>query len=80
MWPARAPNSLSIEIAASLAPALAPLLARVRHLFDLGARPDVIAAHLGCDPRIGPAVKRHPGLRVPGAFGGCELAYRAIVG
>jgi AraC family transcriptional regulator of adaptative response / DNA-3-methyladenine glycosylase II len=49
-------------------------------LFDLGARPDVIASHLGADPWIGPAVKRCPGLRVPGAFAGFDLACRAILG
>jgi AraC family transcriptional regulator of adaptative response / DNA-3-methyladenine glycosylase II len=52
----------------------------VRHVFDLNARPDVIAAHLGADDRIGSAVARCPGLRVPGSFSGFELAWRAILG
>jgi AraC family transcriptional regulator of adaptative response / DNA-3-methyladenine glycosylase II len=60
--------------------ALAPALARVRHLFDLDAEPEAIAAHLGADPTVGPLVRRRPGLRVPGAWDGFELGVRAILG
>jgi AraC family transcriptional regulator of adaptative response / DNA-3-methyladenine glycosylase II len=73
-------NFLAVELAPSLVPVLAPLLARLRNLFDLSARPDVIVSHLGGDPRIGAAVRRCPGLRVPGAFHGFELALRAVLG
>jgi AraC family transcriptional regulator of adaptative response / DNA-3-methyladenine glycosylase II len=73
-------NVLTVEVSTSLVAALAPLLARLRHLFDLSARPDLIAAHLGADPRLGPVVRRCPGLRVPGAFCGFDLAVRAILG
>jgi AraC family transcriptional regulator of adaptative response / DNA-3-methyladenine glycosylase II len=78
--PAGASDALDVEFTAALAPAIAPLLARLRHLFDLNARPDAIAAHLGGDARIGPAVSRLPGLRVPGAFDGFEAAWRAVLG
>jgi AraC family transcriptional regulator, regulatory protein of adaptative response / DNA-3-methyladenine glycosylase II len=78
--PSKSTNALSVEIAASLTPALAPILSKVRHLFDLSARPDVISLHLHEDARIGPAVDDCPGLRVPGAFDGFELAWRAILG
>ncbi len=78
--PGSAAGCLSVEFADSLAPALAPLLAGLRHLFDLDARPDAIAAHLAVDGRLGAAVARCPGLRVPGAFDGFELAWRAILG
>src|SRR5262249_56793709 len=71
---------LAVEVSAALAPALPPLLARLRDVFDLNARPDVIAEHLQGDPRLGPRVRRLPGLRVPGAFDGFELAVRAILG
>jgi AraC family transcriptional regulator of adaptative response / DNA-3-methyladenine glycosylase II len=73
-------NALRVELATSLAPALPEILARLKGLFDLGARPDVIASHLRCDPRLADAVVRRPGLRVPGAFDGFELAVRAILG
>lgn len=73
-------DTLSVEISASLLPVLQPVLARVRNLFDLGARPDLIDAHLGAFPRLAQAVRDRPGLRVPGAFAGFELAWRAILG
>ncbi|WP_437903520.1 AlkA N-terminal domain-containing protein [Sorangium sp. So ce327] len=53
---------------------------RLRRLFDLGADPDAIAAHLGADPRLAPRVLAMPGVRVPGAWDGFELAVRAILG
>jgi AraC family transcriptional regulator of adaptative response / DNA-3-methyladenine glycosylase II len=49
-------------------------------MFDLGADPAAIAAQLGTDPRLRAALRRHPGLRVPGAWDGFELAVRAILG
>lgn len=73
-------DALTVEIAASLAPVLPALLARVRGMFDLSARPDAIAAHLGSHPLLADAVRRVPGLRVPGALDGFELAVRAILG
>jgi AraC family transcriptional regulator of adaptative response / DNA-3-methyladenine glycosylase II len=73
-------HALRIELSHSLMPALPALLARVRALFDLDARPDVIATHLKKDPRLAAAVKARPGLRVPGAFNGFELGLRAILG
>lgn len=73
-------NALSVQVATTLAPVLPAVLARVRALFDLAARPDVIDGHLATDPELARFVKRHPGLRVPGAFDGFELAVRAILG
>ena len=55
-------------------------LRRVRALFDLDARPDLIAKHLRKDTRLAAAVKANPGVRVPGAFNGFELGLRAILG
>ncbi|MCC7340997.1 MAG: helix-turn-helix domain-containing protein [Bryobacterales bacterium] len=73
-------NALMMEFAHSLTPVLPALMSRVRHLFDLNARPDVISAHLQKDSLLKNAVLRNPGLRVPGAFDGFELAVRAILG
>jgi AraC family transcriptional regulator of adaptative response / DNA-3-methyladenine glycosylase II len=73
-------HTLVVEFTHSLTPVLPALLGRVRALFDLDARPDLIAAHLGRDPRLAAAVKACPGLRVPGAFNGFELGVRAILG
>jgi AraC family transcriptional regulator, regulatory protein of adaptative response / DNA-3-methyladenine glycosylase II len=71
---------LLVELTHSLTPVLPTVLGRLRHLFDLTARPDVIAAKLEEDPLLSDAIARNPGLRVPGAFDGFELAVRAILG
>ncbi len=73
-------HALMVELTHSLTPVLPALLSRVRALFDLNARPDVIAKHLSKDARLASAVKANPGLRVPGAFHGFELGLRAILG
>jgi AraC family transcriptional regulator of adaptative response / DNA-3-methyladenine glycosylase II len=58
----------------------APIALRLRRLFDLDAVPQAIEAHLGRDPRLAPLLAARPGLRVPGAWDGFELAVRAILG
>lgn len=73
-------RSLMVEFTHSLSSVLPALLGRLRNLFDLGARPDVIAAHLRADKLLKTSVNRNPGLRVPGAFDGFEMAIRAILG
>jgi len=60
--------------------ALPQVIARVRRVFDLAADPDMIGAHLSLDPVLAPLVTARPGLRVPGAWDGFELAVRAIFG
>ncbi len=72
--------AIQVRIATSLAPRLMPVLARMRALFDLDAHPTAIAARLGADARLAPSLRARPGLRVPGAFDGWELALRAILG
>ncbi len=54
--------------------------ARCRRLFDLDADPREVSAVLARDALLGALVRRRPGLRVPGAVDGFELAVRAIVG
>jgi AraC family transcriptional regulator, regulatory protein of adaptative response / DNA-3-methyladenine glycosylase II len=54
--------------------------ARCRRLFDLDADPREVSSALARDPLLAGAVGRRPGLRVPGAVDGFELAVRAIVG
>ncbi len=73
-------NRLRARVALSLAPRLMEVTARLRSLFDLDARPDVISQHLGLDPFLRPLLAARPGLRVPGAFDGFELAIRAVIG
>lgn len=73
-------RAIRVELPHALIPAIAPLLGRLRHLFDLGARPDVIDARLAADPLLAEAIRLHPGTRVPGAFDGFELAVRTVLG
>src|SRR5262249_40424570 len=73
-------HTLALELPVDLTGALPQILARLRGLFDLDARPDLIASHLGQDPHVGSRVRNKPGLRVAGAFDGFELAVRAILG
>ena len=47
MTQSRKKHALVVEFPHALTPVLPSLLRRVRALFDLNARPDVIAAHLG---------------------------------
>jgi len=53
---------------------------RCRWLLDLDADPAAVGEVLGADPLLAPLVAARPGLRVPGAVSGVELAVRAILG
>ncbi|MET8551144.1 DNA-3-methyladenine glycosylase 2 family protein [Micromonospora zamorensis] len=59
---------------------LAPAVARCRRLLDLDADPAAIDGTLAADPALAPAVAAEPGIRVPRAVDGFEMAVRAIVG
>jgi AraC family transcriptional regulator, regulatory protein of adaptative response / DNA-3-methyladenine glycosylase II len=72
--------ALELVISPRLTPVVMPLVARVRRLFDLDARPDVIARVLGRDRVLAPLVAARPGLRVPGAIDAFEAAVRALLG
>jgi AraC family transcriptional regulator of adaptative response / DNA-3-methyladenine glycosylase II len=53
---------------------------RCRRLLDLDADPAAPAEHLSGDPLLAPLVRAAPGLRLPGAVDGAELAMRAVLG
>jgi AraC family transcriptional regulator of adaptative response / DNA-3-methyladenine glycosylase II len=67
-------SALRVTVSASLATALPPVLSRVKALMDLACNPAEVAQALG---ELG---RDRPGLRVPGAFDGFEVAVRAILG
>lgn len=73
-------NALMLEFTHSLTPVLPALLNRIRDLFDLNARPETISRHFAEDKVVGPLVRANPGMRVPGAFNGFEMGFRAILG
>ncbi len=72
--------ALEVEMSPSLAPVIGAVIVRVKNLFDLGAAPDAVSSLLAQDPMLAGVVRRLPGLRVPGAFDGFELAVRAVLG
>lgn len=59
---------------------LGPAVARCRRLLDLDADPEAVDAALADDPALAPVVRKEPGVRVPRAVDGFEMAVRAIVG
>ncbi|MEW2381615.1 AlkA N-terminal domain-containing protein [Micromonospora sp. NPDC047707] len=59
---------------------LAPAVARCRRLLDLDADPVAVDQTLAADPAFAPAVAAEPGIRVPRAADGFEMAVRAIIG
>ena len=69
---------VDLDVATSLLPALMPLLAKLRHLLDLDAEPAGIETHLR-SRGLAHLVRRQPGLRVPGALDGFEVAARELL-
>ncbi|MCB1319961.1 MAG: DNA-3-methyladenine glycosylase 2 [Leptospiraceae bacterium] len=67
-------NCLRVYIDQTLLPVLTLIINRLQRQFDLRCDPDAIQIQLGtlAEPR--------PGLRLPGAFDGFEVATRAILG
>lgn len=80
--PGRAPRAagahLDVEVSLALVPALMPLLARLRHLFDLDAEPAVIDAHLE-QGGLAALVARRRGVRIPGAVDSFEIVLGALI-
>ncbi|MEV4069300.1 AlkA N-terminal domain-containing protein [Nonomuraea fuscirosea] len=73
------PDHIALDVAVEDTRQLARVVARCRRLLDLDADPEAISEVLG-QTSLAPLVAARPGLRVPGAFDGFELAVRAVVG
>ncbi|CAN5179036.1 AlkA N-terminal domain-containing protein [soil metagenome] len=59
---------------------VAPLVSRVRRLFDLDADSVAIDEALASDAALGPLVAARPGIRLPGAIDPEEALFRTLVG
>lgn len=59
---------------------LTAAVARCRRLLDADADARAIDDHLAREPALAPLIDAQPGLRVPGAVDGAELAVRAVLG
>ena len=73
-------NCLKATVRVANLRTLPAIIARIRRVFDLAADPVAIGAHLSQDAALAPYIAARPGLRVPGAWDGFELAVRAILG
>jgi AraC family transcriptional regulator, regulatory protein of adaptative response / DNA-3-methyladenine glycosylase II len=73
-------QALEARIRFSEPVSLLPIVTRLRAMFDLAADTSAIAQHFRRDLLLGRLVSKYPGLRVPGAWDGFELAVRAILG
>ncbi len=73
-------NHLLATIHTTEVSGLAAVVARLRRLFDLDVDIAAVDAHLARDRRLATFVRERPGVRVPGAWDGFELAVRALLG
>ncbi len=71
---------LLLEIGNADPRAIPDIVRRVRKMFDLDADLRAVAAVFDADPLLKHAIDMHPGLRVPCAWDGFELAVRAVLG
>lgn len=79
VWPGDG-DALEVELDFPDAAAVPEISARLRRLFDLDADLPTMQRHLVADPLLAPLIAGRPGLRVPGAWDGLELAFRAVLG
>ncbi|KJZ43341.1 DNA-3-methyladenine glycosylase [Pseudomonas fluorescens] len=75
-----ASDALELSLDFPDAAAVPEIVARVRRMFDLDADLSAIHRHLTVDPLMARLITERPGLRVPGAWDGLELAIRAVLG
>lgn len=79
VWPGDG-DALEVELDFPDPSAVPEIVARLRRLFDLDADLPRMQQHLKADPLLAPLIAERPGLRVPGAWDGLELAFRAVLG
>jgi AraC family transcriptional regulator of adaptative response / DNA-3-methyladenine glycosylase II len=73
-------DEVEVELDETLEGVRERVLEGARRIFDVAADPGAIDAALSGDPRLRPLIEQLPGLRVPGAIDGFEIAVRAILG
>ena len=71
-------EQLRLAVSPTLVPHLMPLLTRVRRVLDLDAEPRIVDRHLAA-AGLGAQVARNPGLRIPGAMDGFEVALQVLL-
>jgi len=73
-------DALELRVRGAAPTMLFHISSTARRMFDLSADPSRIAVTFKTDDLISPLVKRHPGLRIPGAWDAFECAVRALLG
>jgi AraC family transcriptional regulator, regulatory protein of adaptative response / DNA-3-methyladenine glycosylase II len=73
-------SALRVIVRFSRLRSLSAIIARIRRMFDLSADPGAIEGALSADPVLSQIVSARPGLRLPGAWDGFEIAVRAVLG
>lgn len=79
VWPGTG-DALEVELDFPDAAALPEIVVRLRRLFDLDADLAAMQRHLAPHPLLARLIDERPGLRVPGAWDGLELAFRSVLG
>lgn len=73
-------DALEVELGFPDPAAVPEIVVRLRRMFDLDADLAVMHGHLANDPLLARLIAERPGLRIPGAWDGLELAFRAVLG
>ena len=73
-------HALELRVEGATPTELLQISAAARRSFDLSADPFLIAGAFDADPRLASLVRRQPGRRIPGVWGGFECAVRAVLG
>jgi AraC family transcriptional regulator, regulatory protein of adaptative response / DNA-3-methyladenine glycosylase II len=78
--PVEGEDALELRVRGAPPGALLQMSANARRTFDVGSDPALIASIFESDALLGPMAKRHPGLRIAGAWDPFECAVRAVLG
>ncbi|MFP6832932.1 MAG: AlkA N-terminal domain-containing protein [Pseudomonas sp.] len=73
-------DALEVELDFPDPAAVPEIVVRLRRMFDLDADVALMQAHLANDPLLARLIAERAGLRIPGAWDGLELAFRAVLG
>jgi DNA-3-methyladenine glycosylase II len=79
IWP-EAGNALAVELDFPDPLMVPEIVVRLRRMFDLDSDLTLMQGHLANDPLLARLIAERPGLRIPGAWDGLELAFRAVLG
>lgn len=71
---------LILEISDADPRSIPSIVRKVRRLFDLDADLNAVHSVLSDEPILAKAIRKRPGLRVPGGWDGFEVAVRAVLG